>query len=124
VLLLGILGVLLGRGRLLFDGREETSHVEGKVGEGVVVGYCVNRSHINTFLGRIRSDVIPNLLEQMKDLSATEICWRSPLLRPRAAKEDLGQEVVMNSISAKAMSSLMLVLRKLDSQINVPDLLP
>lgn len=71
MLLLGILGLWLCRGRLFFDGRKEASHVEGEVDQSIVVGYCVDRSHINAFLSRIRSNMISNLLEQMEHLSAT-----------------------------------------------------
>lgn len=66
--------------------------------------------------------MISDLFKQMEDLSATKVCRRSPFLRSRVAKENLSKEIVMNTVPAKPGSWL--VVRKLNNQIGVPDLLP
>jgi len=107
---------------LVFEGCKKFPHVESKIGNGVVIFYSVHGSYIHALLSRVRSNVDPNLFEEMEHVSASLVCGRRPFLGPGIPKEDLCKEVVMYAVSAEAMPRL--VVLKLDSQICVPNMLP
>jgi hypothetical protein len=107
---------------LIVDGGEEASHIKSEVDHGVVVSHGVHRSEINALLSRIRGHMCSDLFQQMEDLATAKVCWRSPLLRPRTAEENLRKEVVMNSVPTESLSALSL--KELNRQIRVPDLFP
>ena len=121
VLLRKVLRWALVRSRGL-NGCKEVPHVEREIIDAVIVCNCGDRTKVNAFLIGFRRDMCPDLLEKVKDMSATQIRRRRPFLSPRAPQKKTSQEVEVNTVSAETKARL--GLRVLYGQIDIPTRLP
>lgn len=75
---------------LLFVERgKQPLHVEGEIGDTVIVSYCSNRANVDAFLSRVGGDMRSDLFKDIEDVSTTLVRWRSPFLGTRFAKKEL-----------------------------------
>jgi hypothetical protein len=101
---------------------EEVFHVEREVSYSVVVCDSGHRAEVDTLLVGVCRDVRPDLLEEVENVSTTQVCRCGPFFSPRTSQEKTSKEVEMNTISAEAKTRLRLGI--LHCQINVPAGLP